>query len=251
MIDTPSLKDTFGPNAECKFWSNLKQKIDIVSKNRTPQPEDDADNPSESGLGDPAYIFMDGEFGGIGMQYSLLSMYFMVTDKNFNYIGFLDLNLKPDDGIYHVNGTAMGINKINLVDHDVIAETYKAGGTKLYAFLNEYSNRGAIKLIPVGHGFSGDLDHIFDKLMSRNTWETFVSYRRLDTSVALQFLKTCGYFPEEVSGSLESLIEYFKLTSNGKLHEAKTDTLFTIDVLKKMINLIPHIDIKTVPHVMH
>jgi len=197
-------------------------------------------------LPDNKFIFMDSEFGGIGMQYSLLSFCFIITDNKFNILDELNLFLKPNDCVYHVCGEAMNVNKINLIDHDKIALTYKEGGTKLYNFINTHSNFGALKLIPVGHGFSEDLLQLFDKLMNRKTWEAHVSYRRLDTSVTLQFLKICGIFPETVSGSLSSLIEYFKIPIDGELHSARTDTLCTIKVLQKMVELVVDKNIKVV-----
>jgi hypothetical protein len=189
-----------------------------------------------------AYIILDGEMGGIGLDKSLLTMYFRVTDKDFNLVDELYLYLKPNDNIYRVTGEAMSINKINLVEHDWKSVTYKEGGTALYNFLSKNSINivGSIKLVPVGHGMNGDLDHIWDKLISRNTWETFISYRRLDTSVALQFLKACDLFPDTVSGSLDSLIQHFGIKVEGNLHDARTDTLCTLECLKKMI---AHLDL--------
>lgn len=189
-------------------------------------------------MNDVKYAILDGEMGGIGLEYSLLTMYFQVTDDEFNQLGELYLKLKPDNGIYNVCGEAMGVNKIDIFSHDYTAVTYKAGGSMLYDFLKTHSNGGKIKLVPVGHGFSGDLDHIFDKLMSRKSWETFVSYRRLDTSVALQFLKACGKFPEEVSGSLESLVNYYEIPIEGELHDAKTDVLMINQCLQRLIGTV-------------
>lgn len=186
----------------------------------------------------PHYIVLDGEMGGIGNKYSLLTMYFQITDDIFNPISELNLCLKPNDGDYVVCGEAMGVNQIDLRVHDSKSITYKEGGTALWNFLKNNSDGGKIKLVSIGHGYSGDLDQIFDKLMARKTWETYVSYRRLDTSVALQFLKSCGIFPETVSGSLESLVEYFHIVKEGELHDAKTDTLATKEVLKKMIGML-------------
>ncbi len=184
------------------------------------------------------YIVLDTETGGIGLDKSLLTAYFMVCDDQFQKVDDLYLVVKPDDGIYRVNGEAMGINKINLVEHDKVAITYKKAGTALYQFLVKSFARKMDRMIPVGHGMSGDLDHIFDKLMARATWETFVSYRRLDTSIALQFLKSCGVFPETVSGSLESLVEHFGIKRDGELHDAKVDAELTRDVLVKLVDEI-------------
>lgn len=183
------------------------------------------------------YIVLDCETGGIGLDKSLLTFYFQITDNKFNSIAELDLAMKPDDGIYRITGEAMGINKINLIEHDKIAIPYKQAGTLLYNFLKDNFKGSDDRYVPVGHGMSGDLDQIFDKLMKRATWETFCSYRRLDTSVACQFLRSCNLLPDTVSGSLESLKNYFKLP-NGELHNAKYDTITTLEVLKRLIKLV-------------
>lgn len=183
------------------------------------------------------YLIFDTETGGIGLDKSLLTAYFLICDDKFQTIDELYLRCKPDDNVYRVTGEGLGVNGINLVEHDKIAITYKKAGTELYQFLAKNKHDQKTLFVPVGHGMSGDLDHIWQNLLGRKTWETFVSYRRLDTSVALQFLKSCGLFPEDVSGSLESLCKHFDI-NNGTLHDAKVDVLNTRDVLKELIEKV-------------
>jgi oligoribonuclease (3'-5' exoribonuclease) len=183
------------------------------------------------------YLFLDCEMGGIGREYSLLSAYFAVLDAKFEPIDELELFVQPNDGIYHVCGPAMAVNKINLIDHDRIAMTYKLAGASLYTFLKQHSGDGSIKLVPCGHGIKGDIDVIVEHLMSRGSFEKFTSYRVLDTSSVAQFLRAFGMFPEEVSGSLESLAKHFNILNKfdeTKLHTARTDTLVTVEVLKSL-----------------
>lgn len=181
-------------------------------------------------------ICFDTETGGIGLDKSLLTLYLQITDVKFNPVADLYLYTKPDDGIYRVTGEAMGINKINLVEHDKIAIPYKKAGTLLYQFLDRYYKGKDDRYIAVGHGMNGDLEQIWDKLISRSTWETFVSYRRLDTSVVIQYLKAKGVFPDSVSGGLENIIDYLKLPK-GQNHDAKYDALSTLEVLKVLLTL--------------
>ena len=187
------------------------------------------------------YLFLDNEMGGLERdKYSLLTSYLMVTDDNFNVIDDLYLFLKPDDGIYKVCGDAMNVNRIDLKQHDTTALTYKQGGTLLYNWLKKHTNDGAIKLIVVGHGIQGDVDWITYHLINRGSWEKFTSYRKLDTSVVCQFLKTCGKFPEEVSGSLESLVKHFNINPNEStnFHDANYDTLMTYKVFLELRKLM-------------
>lgn len=182
------------------------------------------------------YICIDTETGGITPDTSLLTAYFGVFDENFNFVIDLDLALKPDNGIYNVTAEALKINKINLVVHDGIALPYKRAKALLYEFLRQ-SYQGE-KLIPVGHGLNFDLLQVRQNLVSKETWEDFVSYRPLDTRNAAQFLRTVGLFPNDVSGSLGSLVKYFNIESIGELHTAKVDALQTMSVLKKLIDLV-------------
>lgn len=184
-------------------------------------------------------LFFDVETGGIGEQYSLLTAHFVVTDSEYNILNELSLAMKPDDGIYHVCGEAMSVNKIDLAKHDTMASSYKTAGSLLYEFLHENSNGGKIKLIPCGQGIAGDIRQVVSKLMSRNTWENFCSYRVFDTSVFAQGLKLAGIFPEHVSGGLSSLADYFHIKYEGaELHTAKADTLITIQVMKSLLKLV-------------
>lgn len=182
------------------------------------------------------YIVIDTETGGVTTDTSLLTTYFGVFDENFQFVTDLDLAVKPDDEIYHVTAEALKINKINLVEHSVYAVPYKRAKAYLYEFLRR--NYDGEKLIPVGHGLNFDLLQVWQHLMSKATWEDFVSYRPLDTGNAAQFLRTAGLFPNDVSGSLGSLVKYFNIDSIGELHTAKVDALQTMEVLKKLIGLV-------------
>ncbi len=158
-----------------------------------------------------------------------------MTDDNFNVIGDLYLYLKPDDEIYKVCARAMEINKINLVLHDTKAISYKEGATTLYTWLSRMTNGGKVKATVVGHGIYGDVEWILHHLMSRNSFENFTSYRKLDTSSTCQFLKSVGMFPEDVSGSLVSLAKHFKVeVDESAAHDAKYDTELTFRVFLAM-----------------
>jgi len=171
-------------------------------------------------------------------KYSLLTVYLLATDDQFNEIGSLYLHLKPEDGIYRVCGEAMNVNRIDLKVHDRLAITYKEGGTKLYNWLKDLTDNGKNKFTVVGHGVYGDVEWIIytGNLMSRGSWETFTSYRKLDTQAVCQFLKACGLFPETVSGSLISIAQYFGIAvDENAAHDAKYDTELTFKVFQALV----------------
>ena len=181
------------------------------------------------------YVFIDCEMGSVELEYSLLSAYFLATNDNFQKVDELELLVKPDDGKYIVTGEALSINKIDLYSHDLKAKPYKETGTILYKWLDKLTENGKNKFVPIGHGIYGDIKFIQKYLISRGSWEKFISYRTLDTSGVCQFLKSCNLFPETVSGSLESLAKYFNIpVDENTLHNAKTDTLLTFQVFMKL-----------------
>lgn len=182
------------------------------------------------------YLALDCETGGISVDTSLLTAYLAVLNEKFELTDELELYVKPEDGKYIVTGQALEINRIDLSLHDKTAITYKAAKPILYEFLTR--NNHGVKLTPIGHGVAFDIQRIKKDLISEGSWETFVSYRTLDTSAAVQFLRAAGKFPDSVSGSLGSLVSHFKLPSKGQLHNAKNDTLQTVSCLLQLINLV-------------
>lgn len=186
-------------------------------------------------MSDPVYITLDTETGGVTIDTSLLTAYFGVLDKDMNLIDSLSLAIKPDDSKpYVVTGQGLGVNKINLVEHDKVAITQSAAGTKLYAFLKQHSNNGKIKLIPVGHNVNFDILHIYEHLLSKPRWDSFVSYRKLDTGMAAQLFKYFGIIPDDKSGSLEYLAERYGVDFGDRAHTADGDALMCVEILKRM-----------------
>lgn len=181
------------------------------------------------------YIALDTETGGTTPECSLLSVYLQVLDDKLQPLGELDLFIKPNDDLYKCTAEALGVNHINLIEHDKIAVTEGKASQMLYAFLQEHNPKGVDKLIPIGHNVAFDIKRVQRDLMK--SWDTFVSYRKLDTGSIAQFMKVKGLLPESVSGSLGSLMTYFNIPVQGVLHTAKSDTLGTVDVLRALLKL--------------
>lgn len=219
------------------------------------------------------YIVIDTETGGIGRDVSLLSAYFGVLDENFNLLDELELFVRPDNHIYQVTAEALGINKINLVEHEKKAVTYKEAGTKLFNFIeknstvhkyfipkgtdlkkiaesriNDYYKTpiGKIptlfgeptieKLEPLGHNVAFDIIKIKDNIISEGSWLKFVSYRLMDTGGIGNFLKKQGKIPKDISGSLTSYAKHFNIDAVNA-HDAKADCQITVAVYKEMLKL--------------
>lgn len=181
------------------------------------------------------YIAFDCETGGIQENSTLLTSYFAILDESFNIKDELELKTKPDDEIYQISSTSMKINKINLNKHDECSIKYKIAKPILYNFLKKNSEK---LLIPIGHNIKSDINKITKTLISENSWFGFVSYEHIDTSVILRLLKDLKLINENINCGLESIAKGLNIEFNYNLHEAKNDTILTIEVYKKMLTII-------------
>jgi hypothetical protein len=154
----------------------------------------------------------------------------------------LYLRIKPNDGIYKVTAEGMSVNKIDLLAHNKIAINEREAGKYLYQKLKTWSEIAENRpLIPVGHSIQFDLNTIIQHIISKNTWNNFVSYKQLDTANIAEFCKLQGKLPIDLSLSLENLCDYFQIKENtdekNLFHDAKFDTVKTVEILEKLMNL--------------
>ena len=185
-------------------------------------------------------IGMDTETGGIGDDKSLLTAYYgfyEYVNRKFSKLDELDLKIKPNDGVYRVTAESLEINKIDLIAHDKVAIFEKLAGTLLYKKLQEWNSIAKEKIIPIGHNIQFDIRKTKLHLVSEQSWDNFVSYRTLDTATIAQFVRIQGKLPENISASLGHVAAYLHVTAEGKPHEAKYDTLITVGVLEKLLEL--------------
>lgn len=185
------------------------------------------------------YIAFDCETGGLNPDSSLLTAYFVVLDSDLKTIlGELDLKIKPNaGGSYKVSGEALGVNHINLVEHDKTAITEGDAASRLYEFLQKHNPDGKKKLVPIGHNEIFDEEFVCEHLISRPNWNKFVSYRRLDTGTVAEFLRLSGHIPRDVKGGLGALASFLGVNLVDA-HTAKGDTLATVKVLRKMRKMV-------------
>jgi len=165
----------------------------------------------------------------------MLSAYFVVIDEDLKTVyGELDLLIKPDNGNYVVTAEALGVNRINLIEHDKVAITESKAGTLLYNFLKTHAPNGTVKLTPLGHGIAFDVQFVKRHLLNKS-FNQFVSYRMLDTSSIIQFMKLVGQVPRDLAGSLSEIATYFGVSTVTNIaHTAKGDTWMVIEILRKL-----------------
>jgi oligoribonuclease (3'-5' exoribonuclease) len=184
------------------------------------------------------YVALDCEMGGLKPQCALLTAYFQVIDDEFNVIDELYLRMKPDDDLYICEAPAMEVNQIDLISHDKEAVSYREAKTTLYQFLKKNSKEGKAKLLPLGHSVLIDIEMIQNHLLTRKSFEQWCSYHYLDTGVIGMVLKKVGLIPMEQKGSVEAYAQYFGISWPGKAHDAKNDTLVTIEIYRRMLDRI-------------
>ena len=184
------------------------------------------------------YIVFDTETGGIGLDKSLLTAYFALLELNngtFTVKDDLDLRIKPDNDIYCVTAESLEITQIDLKRHNRGAVYQKRAGTMLYDKLRVWQTIAKDKLVPIGHNVAFDIQRVTNDLVSRGSWEQYVSVRVLDTCTIAQFLSICGKLPADLSCGLVNLSQYFNVQVDGLPHEAKYDALVTAKVLENLI----------------
>lgn len=181
------------------------------------------------------YLFLDTETGGIGLDKSLLSIGYLITDNQFNELFRTNILVKPDNGIYIVTGESLGINGIDLIKHNGIAKPYKTASTELFNLLHNMSNGGKDKLIVFGKNIYFDLMHIWDKLLSRKTWDQFCSYQIVDLTAVWKFLEITGKVPVLPKTSLSSITDFLEIDrSLFNLHTAMDDAILTMLCFKNI-----------------
>ena len=177
------------------------------------------------------YLFLDTESGGPGPEYSILEFCLICADNDLVSFRTFDTQVEPDDGIYHVSRDGLICNRIDLTQHRGVK--YRDAGKLLYEKLIEWGATPKTTTV-VGHGIKGDLDIIFKYIISRGTWESFVSSMPIDTCGLYKVLQALGKIPPENTGSLQELAKHYEIAT-GVLHRALKDTILTRDVFIAMM----------------
>lgn len=186
-------------------------------------------------------VCMDSETGDLDPKKGdILTLYMALCDENLMVLAEMDLKLKPDDRNPIAGEEALSVNKIDIKAHlaDPTTITYSEAKKRIVAFVAPYLKKTGrySNLIPLGQNVSFDLAMVWEYIMSKEEWEKMFSYNVEDTKTASLFLKRCGWLPKDV-GSLGSLVDFFGIAKR-EAHEAKGDVNMTLDVYKKMIELM-------------
>lgn len=188
------------------------------------------------------YVAFDLETGGlVPSQADILTGWFGFFDENLKLLDELPLKLKPDSRLPMADAGALKVNGINLQEHlnDPETITYSEGRKRLIEMAKKYLKKNGrfSNLIPTGFNIVGfDIKFINEHLIDAETWQNFFHYKCRDVMGDTEFLRYCGWIPKDVS-KLTQLADYFGV-AQGTAHTAKFDTLMTIEVLKKLKELM-------------
>lgn len=176
------------------------------------------------------YLLIDTETGGLDPnKHSLLTVSMIAMGKDLNEYGSIDLAVKHDT--YNVTAEALRVNRIDIAAHD--ARSSYDSYWKLVEFLSTHGLQD--KLVPAGWNVS--FDNAFMKAyLGKNVWNEYVSYRSMDVQSIVSFLVATGTLDPKCK-SLRSTAEFFGLDTSGH-HNAAVDTLLTLQVLRKLQNLL-------------
>jgi DNA polymerase III alpha subunit (gram-positive type) len=177
------------------------------------------------------YIAFDCETTGVDDRSNLLTVSFLILDRNLKEVDSLNLSLKQNNG-YHIYPEAMEINRIDIIKHHHTSLELIDARKKLIDFL--IKNKGKFNLIPIGHNIQFDIKAIKTSgLLTSEEYSKYISYNTLDTISIAQFLKLTGHLHEKQSLSLVNLCSSSQLKRDERLeHSSEYDIKMTIKLLK-------------------
>lgn len=176
------------------------------------------------------YIAFDCETSGISETSNLLTISFVILDKDLIQKDSLNISLKQTSG-YNIYPEALQINRIDIIKHHQSSTDLQTSRKILLDFLNK--NKGTYNLIPIGHNITFDIRFIKSSgLLTDREYGNFISCNPIDTLVVAQFLKMCGKLNQKQSLSLINLCNHFKLDScKNSEHTSEYDIKMTIKLL--------------------
>jgi DNA polymerase III epsilon subunit-like protein len=189
------------------------------------------------------YVAFDCESGSLTPKTGdLLTLYMCIVDEDFKILDELDLKLKPDNGRLPIaDSGALKVNGIDLHEHMSNPETitYSEAKVKIIAMLKKYLKKTGrwSNIRPLGYNVPFDIGFVQEYVISPEEWNSTINYNIVDPKVVVNFLKDCQWFPPDL-GTLVSVVKHFDIPMHGNAHNAKTDTLATIEVYKKLLKLM-------------
>jgi DNA polymerase III alpha subunit (gram-positive type) len=186
-------------------------------------------------IDNPKYFLFDTETGGVRKEMSLLTLYGHILDDSLNILDTIDLKIKPDDGVYHLTAQGLNINRINIMDHDLVAKPVSEVKTRFKNYIVGWTLNQ--KLTPIGHNVRFDVKFVKTHLLE--DWDRYFDRRHIDTASVGKFLALTGIVPKLNTYSLSEMASAMMIdVDESKRHEAGYDADLTLNVLRSMTNLV-------------
>lgn len=188
------------------------------------------------------FMAFDSETGGFNPKKAdLLTLYLGIFDEEFKMQDELYLKLKPDGGRFPIaEPGALAVNKINIAEHMADPETitYSEAKVKVIALLKKFlKKKGRFSNIKaLGYNVPFDVKWTQEYVLPMDEWESILHYKHIDVMERADFLKEAGWFPSDL-GSLGTVVDYLQLPKRAA-HNAREDTLMTIDVYRKLLEIM-------------
>jgi hypothetical protein len=186
-------------------------------------------------------LMFDSETGGFDEnKVDMLTWYGAIVNEELQVIDELNLKLKPDGRLPIAEAGALKVNGIDIQKHMADPETitYPEGKVKLITMLKKHLKKHGkySNLIPSGYNVPFDERFTNKHLLPKEEWSSYLHYKTCDIMTHVDFLKLAGWFPKDV-GSLTSVVDFLGIPKRGA-HNAKEDTLMTLDVHKRILELM-------------
>lgn len=187
------------------------------------------------------YMAFDCETGGLNAKDSdILTLYIGMMDENFKILEELDLKLKPDSGFVRAEPGALKVNKIDLQAHqsDPSTITYSAAKEKIVTMLKRHLKKSGkfSNIRPLGYNVDFDIKFVQQHILPEDEWNAIVHYVKVDPKAYVDLFKYSGWWPRDL-GTLVSVVEFLQIPMRGA-HNAKEDTLMTVEVYRKIVDLM-------------
>lgn len=183
----------------------------------------------------------DSETGGLNENTAdILTLYCAIMDEEYKILDEVNLKLKPDDRLPVAEAGALKVNGINIQAHlaDPETVTYTEGRKQLTEMIRRHlKKRGRFSNIrPFGYNVPFDERWVQKHVLPKEEWLSMLHYKSVDVMNSVDDLKRWGWFPSEL-GSLGTVVEYLGIPKRAA-HNAKEDTLMTIDVDKRILEIM-------------
>lgn len=188
------------------------------------------------------YMPFDSETGGLDENKAdLLTWYGAIMTEDYQIVDDLYLKLKPDGGRLPIaEAGALKVNGINLQQHlaDPETVTYSEGQAKITAMIKKHLKKNGrfSNITPMGYNVPFDTRWTQKHILPPEVWLSLLHYKIWDVMQDVDFLKRAGWFPKEL-GSLGTVVEFLGIPKRNA-HNAKEDTHMTIDVAKKVMEIM-------------